>query len=220
MIKILGKLPERNIGLALSGGVDSMTIANFLLKGRKKFTAFYFNHGTSHGERAAKFVRKWCDTNGIKLLTERISEEAKADIDSHDGPQDFYRAYRYQFLKDHSNGFNIMLGHHLDDVLETWLFSSFHGTPKVIPYKAQGSRIIRPFMLTTREDILAYAIRHDVEWIEDESNSQFDYMRNRIRHKIVPQVEKVNPGIRKHVARMVNNMYTRYLENDSNYWIL
>lgn len=219
MIKILGKLPEGNIGLALSGGVDSMTIANFLLRGRKPFVAFYFNHGTVHGEKAAKFVRSWCDGNGIKLFTQRLAEESKAAIDDHEGPQDFYRAYRYQFLKEY-NGYNILMAHHLDDVLETWLFSSFHGTPKVIPYKAQGSKITRPFLLTSREDIMAYAIRHDVEWIEDESNSECNYMRNHIRHKIVPQVEKVNPGIRKHVARMVKDMYNRYQRNEAYYWMM
>lgn len=218
MIKILGNLPTENIGLALSGGVDSMVIANFLLEGRKKFTAFYFNHGTVHGEKAEKFVRKWCDANDVPLITDHISEEY--DPAEYEGPQDFYRTHRYRFLAKYADEYNIMLAHHLDDVMETWLFSTFHGEPKLIPYMVGTLPICRPFLLTTKEDIKAYAVRHDVEWIEDESNGELDYMRNRIRHKIIPEVEKINPGVRKNVARMVQAMYDRYLENDSYYWKL
>jgi tRNA(Ile)-lysidine synthase len=196
MLKILGNLPQENIGLALSGGVDSMTVAHFLLNGYKDFTAFYFNHGTPHGEQAEKFVRRWCSDNNVELVTERIDEEYNDAI--YNGPQDFYRWNRYAFLNKHQNN-NIILAHHLDDVLETWLFSSFHGNPKLM--ECVNMHMSRPFLLTTRDDIKAYAIRHDVEWIEDESNEKLDYMRNRIRHRIVPEVEKVNPGIRKVLAR-------------------
>jgi tRNA(Ile)-lysidine synthase len=219
MIKILGELPKRNIGLALSGGIDSMTIANFLLRGRKEFTAFYFNHGTVHGEKAEKFVRKWCDENDVPLIVGYIKEEYDPMV--YDGPQDFYRCNRHGFLFGHSNEYNIMLAHHLDDVMETWLFSTFHGTPKLIPYEVRNrASMCRPFLLTTKEDIRAYVVRHDVEWIEDESNGELDYMRNRIRHQIIPEVEKINPGVRKHVARMIQDMYNRYLEDSKYYWIL
>lgn len=221
MIKILGELPKRNIGLALSGGIDSMTIANFLLRGRRRFTAFYFNHGTVHGEKAEKFVSQWCRNNAITLIKGHIEDNedefSEDEFSEKDfgGPQAWYRWCRYLFFS-YFNEYNIIFAHHLDDVLETWLFSSFHGNPKVIPYKK--GHCVRPFLLTTKEAIKAQAARYDVEWIEDESNSETDYMRNRIRHNIIPEVEKVNPGIRKNVARMVNRMYDRYLSGEKDYW--
>lgn len=202
MIKILGNLPRNRIGLALSGGIDSMTIANFLLNGRKDFTAFYFNHGTVHGEQAEKFVTRWCDQNNVSLIKGQITEEYNDQV--YNGPQDFYRWNRYCFLNQYED-YNIILAHHLDDVLETWLFSSFHGKPKLIPY--QAGHMSRPFLTTSKEVIKAYADRHDVEWIEDESNGTLDYMRNRIRHNIVPEVEQVNPGIRKVLTRMLIEEY-------------
>jgi len=212
-MKLLGKLPTTQIGLALSGGIDSMSIATFLLNGRKNFTAFYFNHGTVHGEKAEKFVTKWCDDKGVPINLGHI-EDSRHEYDTRDwkGPQEFYRHARYSFLKQYGD-YRIILGHHLDDVLETWLFSTFHGNSKIIPYCI--GNCIRPFMLTTKEQIRAYAVRHDVEWIEDDSNRSVDYMRNRIRHNIVPEVEKVNPGIRKRIARMVLDCYNK--ENDLYY---
>lgn len=210
MIKLLGNLPTDRIGLALSGGIDSMTIAHFLLNGRKDFKAFYFNHGTEHGEKAEKFVRQWCQDNNVPLEVERIDEDEYSDR-VWQGPQEFYRFARYMFLGEHSDH-NIILGHHLDDVLETWLFSTFHGSSKLIQYKVRNC--IRPFLLSSKEDIRAYAERHNVKWIEDESNSQTEYMRNHIRHNIVPEVEKVNPGIRKHIARMVYSRYNKDCENE------
>jgi len=216
MIKILGKLPNKKIGLALSGGIDSMSIAHFLLNGKKNFIAYYFNHGTVHGEKAEKFVTKWCRDNGVTLVTGHIDDTKNEYSDrAWSGPQEYYRWCRYLFLGQHENR-NIILAHHLDDVLETWLFSLFHGNGKVIPYEIRNC--VRPFLLTAKEEIKAYAVRHDVEWIEDESNGEVDYMRNRIRHNIIPEVETINPGIRKHVARMVNDMYNRYQQNEKEYW--
>lgn len=218
-MKILGNLPrqdETKIGLALSGGIDSMCVAHFLLNGRKDFTAFYFNHGTVHGEKAEKFVREWCSTHGVPLEVGHINDsEGEYYHREWKGPQEYYRWRRYLFLgqyDDHS----IILAHHLDDVLETWLFSTFHGDGKVIPYKV--ANYIRPFLLSTKESIRAYAERHSVQWIEDESNSTVDYARNRIRHNIVPEVDVINPGIRKRIARMVIDMHTRFEKSEKDYW--
>lgn len=216
MLKMIGNLPDRNIGLALSGGIDSMVIANFLIKGRKNFKAFYFNHGTVHGEKAEKFVVQWCKDNQVEYELGHIEEIADEYSDrAWNGPQEWYRWCRYCFLGSHSDH-SIILAHHLDDVLETWLFSNFHGDGKVIPYKI--GNCVRPFLLTSKEKIRAYAERHDVEWIEDESNGAVDYNRNRIRHNIVPEVEIINPGIRKRMARLVQDMYERFEMGDPDYW--
>lgn len=214
MLKMIGNLPDQKIGLALSGGIDSMCIAHFLLNGRKDFKTFYFNHGTVHGEKAEKFVRRWCEKNRVELEVGRLDEEQFSDR-AWKGPQEFFRFARHLFFGEHSD-YNIILAHHLDDVLETWLFTTFHGDGKVIPYKM--GNCVRPFLLTTKEHIRAYAERHDVMWIEDESNGSVDYNRNRIRHNVVPEVELVNPGIRKRMARMVRDMHERFEMGEEEYW--
>lgn len=209
MLKIVGKLPQENIGLALSGGVDSMTVAQFLLEGHKDFTAFHFNHGTEHSDEAEEFVTRWCDEHVVPLIKIKNpnSYNSNTAMLSHQdgslvykGLQDFYRQMRYKFFNSYPM-YNIILAHHLDDVLETWLFSTFHGKAKLIPYRRD--HMIRPFLKTSREEILDYAEHHDVEWIDDPSNDETDYMRNYIRHEIVPRVETVNPGIRKMLSRKI-----------------
>ncbi len=214
MLKICGDLPTENIGLALSGGIDSMCVANFLLKGRKQFTAFYFNHGTVHGEKAEKFVRRWCKDNKVPLEVGYLEEEEYNDR-VWKGPQEYFRFARHLFFNQYPD-YHIILAHHLDDVLETWLFSTFNGESKLIPYKV--GNCIRPFLLTKKSSIRVYAERHDVKWIEDESNGTVEYNRNRIRHNIVPEVEIINPGIRKRIARMIKDMYTRYEKGEDEYW--
>ena len=94
----------------------------------------------------------------------------------------------------------------MDDCVETWLMSSFHGNPKLIPYK-RNDRIYRPFLMTERKEISNYADRHGVDYIEDPSNASFNYMRNHIRHNIVPLVLKVNPGIRKTIRKKLFETY-------------
>lgn len=202
MLKLVKNLHYSDLGLALSGGIDSMCIAHFLLNGRKDFTAFYFNHGTSHGRLAEEFVSKWCEANGVKLVLGHIKDCPLKDvIDS--GAQEYYRKCRYHFFHQQQN--TIILAHHLDDVLETWLFSSMHGDPKLIPYS--NGNCIRPFLLSTKDGIKRYAKKYGVEWIEDESNGSVMYMRNRIRHNIVPEVEIINPGIRKVLAKKIKLAY-------------
>lgn len=215
MIKILGEIPKDNLAIALSGGIDSMTIAYFLLRGKRKFTALHFNHGTPHGDVAAKFVHQWCQDNDVPLESGHIDDIPNDSEMYYNGRQDYYRLYRYIFLSKF-NDKSIITAHHLDDVLETWLFSTFNGHGKLIPYRKNN--FIRPFLLTPKKTLVSYAERNNVSWVEDDSNSRDDYMRNIIRNNIVPQIERVNKGIRKIISRKVEDMYERYLDSEKNYW--
>jgi tRNA(Ile)-lysidine synthase len=87
----------------------------------------------------------------------------------------------------------VVTGHHLGDAIETWIFTSLHGDSKLIPY-SRGN-VIRPFLITPKEEIRSWASRRNLTWIEDESNIDPRYMRNRIRMHIVPEALKVNPGL-------------------------
>jgi tRNA(Ile)-lysidine synthase len=80
----------------------------------------------------------------------------------------------------------------------------------MIPYK-RGDRIYRPFLMTEKKEILNYAERQDVEWIEDPSNRMTkNIMRNHIRHNVMPEVLKVNPGIRKTIRKKLIEIYKDY----------
>ena len=203
MLRIIGKIPQR-VTVACSGGVDSMVFVDFLLKGKRKVDLAFFNHDTGHSREAEKFVRQYAAKNNLILTIGRVKgTKGKRSF------EEFWRDERYQFLESFRSSF-IITNHHLDDVVETWLFSSFHGKPNLIPYQ-RGDKIFRPFLMTSKKDIMSYAERKGVEWIEDPSNKMTkNIMRNQIRHNVMPEVLKVNPGIRTTIRKKLLEIYKHY----------
>jgi len=203
MLRIIGKIPKR-VTIACSGGLDSMVFVDFLLKGKRKIDLAYFNHDTAHSREAERFVRQYAARNNLILTIGRVKgTKGKRSF------EEFWRDERYRFLEGCRSNF-IITNHHLDDVVETWLFSSFHGNPSLIPYQ-RGKKIFRPFLMTSRKDILSYAERKGVEWVEDPSNANTNnFMRNKIRHNVMPEVLKINPGIRKTIRKKLLEIYKDY----------
>jgi tRNA(Ile)-lysidine synthase len=112
---------------------------------------------------------------------------------------DFWRKERYKFL--HGINAEVITAHHLDDCVETWVWSSMHGTGKIIPYA--NKNVIRPFRLTRKRDFQLWADLKNVPYVEDDSNADTCYTRNYIRHEMMPHVLRVNPGIHKTIAKKV-----------------
>ena len=198
MIKLQGKLP-RKIWLACSGGVDSMAALNFLRRNHQVHV-LHFDHGTAHGEQARAFMERYCTENQIPLTV----GETHGTIPPGPSREEWWREQRYEFL-DRFLGSPVVTCHHLDDCVETWVWSSLHGTGKWIPYRR--NHVIRPFRLTRKRDLEMWCRLHNVPWIEDDSNEDIHYTRNYIRHEMMPHVLKVNPGIHKTIAKKVREDY-------------
>jgi tRNA(Ile)-lysidine synthase len=200
MIKLLGKLP-RKITVACSGGVDSMVALDFL---RRNHTVevLYFNHGTAHGEQAEEFVLRYCRKNSIPFLVDRV----RSTIPPGRSREDWWRNQRYEFFDKYTDR-PVVTCHHLDDCVETWIFSSLNGTGKSIPYRR--NHVVRPFLLNRKRDLALWANLKNVPHIEDDSNAETCYNRNYIRHNMMPHVLEVNPGIHKVISRKVREEYER-----------
>ena len=199
MIRILKKIPKK-VTVACSGGIDSVAVVNFLLEGRRKVELAYFNHDTMHAKEAQNFVEDYAEKNKLKLHIGSVKGvRGKRSI------EEFWRDERYEFFNTLDSNF-IITCHHLDDVVETWIMSSFHGQGKLIPYKREPN-IYRPFLMTEKLSIKRYAKQRNLEWIDDPSNSHQNYMRNYIRHNVVPHALKVNPGIRKTIRKKLIEIY-------------
>ena len=194
MIKLQGKLP-RKVYLACSGGVDSMAALDFLRRNHDVHV-LHFDHGTEHGRQAKKFVQDYCIRNRIPITT----GEAVGSIPPGGySREEWWRDQRYKFLNKFLN--TTITCHHLDDCVETWVWSSMHGTAKWIPYRR--NYVIRPFRLTRKRDFELWCNLNNVPWIEDDSNENIHYTRNYVRHEMMPHVLKVNPGIHKTIAKKV-----------------
>lgn len=194
MIKIQGKLP-RKFFLACSGGIDSMAALHFL-KNNHDITVLHFNHGTAHGQKAEPWLIKYCRQNDIPFIMDRVRET----IPPGPSKEEWWREKRYRFF-DSYPGYPVVTCHHLDDCVETWIWSSLHGTGKIIPYRRK--HIIRPFRLTRKRDFELWARMKNVPFLEDDSNTDLCYTRNYIRHEMMPHILKVNPGIHKTISKKV-----------------
>lgn len=195
MIKLLGKLPQNPI-IALSGGVDSMAVADFVSRSRNIEAAF-FHHGTDTSDNALEFLSEYCRLRQWTLHVGHITKDKPSDL----SPEEHWRNERYAWLDSLDR--ITLTGHNLDDCVETYIWSSMHGTAKLIPYKRNN--IIRPFLTTKKEDLVTWAYQNSVAWIEDDTNADTKYMRNYIRHEIVPRALVVNPGLYKVVSKKINS---------------
>jgi tRNA(Ile)-lysidine synthase len=200
MIKLLGKLPKECY-VACSGGADSMAALHFLTKdGKRDVTALHFNHGTPASKHFEGVVRRYCEANGIMLISQRIYNECPSDKSM----EEHWRDERYNFFDNFTDA-PIIMAHNLDDCVETYIFSTLHGTTKLIPY--QRNNVIRPFMLTEKETLLQWCLKHEVEYLDDPCNFDNGYSRVRIRQNVLPELYKVQPGLRKVVSKKVNQNY-------------
>lgn len=198
MIKLLAKIPH-NVEVACSGGVDSMAVCDFLRQMRIQHRPIFFNHGTQTSAEAEAFLR---DKYGYGLLVGRISEK-KAKNQSW---EEYWRLERNKFFKERIKWAPaIITAHHLDDAVETWIWSSMHGQPKLPLY--YNGLVYRPFLLNRKEALVNWAVRHNVKWIEDKSNQDTQFQRNYIRKNLIPHAIKINPGIHKVVAKRIRSQF-------------
>jgi len=192
MLKLLFPVPKQ-VTVATSGGVDSMAVVDFL-KRKHNVTVAFFHHNTENSENAMKFVAKYCADNNLPMVFGFINNDKPKKLSY----EEYWRNCRYDFLKD--LGY-VVTGHHLDDCVETYIWSCLHGKPK-LPQIVRGN-IHRPFLTTKKQEFKDWCIRHNVEWIEDTSNQDLKYTRNRIRHKLMPNILEINPGISNMVKKLI-----------------
>lgn len=186
MFKLLNKIP-RDVVIACSGGIDSMVVVDFLKKNHNIELAF-FHHGTKTSDEALDFLEVFSKENNLKLHIGYLKKEFNGG-----SLEEFWRDERYKFLESFEKP--VITCHHLDDVLETWIFSSANGNPKVIPYSRKN--IIRPFLLNKKEKFEYWSKKHFVSYKNDRSNYDLRFKRNYIRHKVVPLYKEINIGIYK-----------------------
>lgn len=192
MIRLLKKLP-RKLTVAFSGGVDSVAAVDFLRRNHDVECAF-FHHHTKNSEHAYKFVESFCEDANIKLHVGYISNSKPAKKSL----EEYWRDERYKFLGKFDT---VVTAHHLNDCIETYLWSSIHGESKIIPYNRKN--VVRPFLLTSKKELIDWCKRKNLYWIEDLSNDDDSFMRNYIRKYLVPHAYHVNPGIEKVIKRLI-----------------
>jgi len=196
MIKLLTPLP-RSLTVAFSGGIDSVAAVDFLRRSHVVTCAF-FHHRTENSTKAHQFVTQFCQERNLSLVVGILYK----DKPKNKSIEEHWRDERYKFF---DNFGTVVTAHHLDDCIETYLFSAMHGEPKLIPMTRKN--VIRPFLTTSKLDFFNWVMRKDLPFCHDTSNDDDKYMRNYIRKHVVPHAFKVNPGIDKVIKKKLLDAY-------------
>ena len=194
MIHITGKIPKR-VAIAVSGGIDSMAVLDFLRRSRD-VVVLHYNHGTPYAPKAEALVRAYCMEHKLTIIIGRCEEEMPAGVSK----EAWWRDQRYKFFTE-ATSLPIVTAHHLDDQVENWIFTSMNGNPFLIPH--QRDQFIRPFVTTEKNDFTLWCVRKGVPTIDDPTNDDTKYRRNYIRHTMMPHVLTINPGIKKTIRKKI-----------------
>lgn len=187
--------------MALSGGIDSMVMADLFLKAGLETGVAHCNFSL-RGKEADKdemLVRKFAEDNSIVFYSKRFFTKeyaAKKGISI----QMAARELRYTWFEDLMNekGFNVTaLAHNLNDNIETMLINLTRGTgiAGLTGMKPSTDRMIRPLLFATRNEIETYCNTNKIRYREDKSNAETKYTRNKIRHKVIPVLKDINPSV-------------------------
>lgn len=182
--------------LAMSGGVDSMVLGRLLLQSEVYFEVAHANFQLrgDDSETDEEFVRRWCDKNSVTGHFKRFSLNS---ADNEKSIQEEARNVRYRWFRKvlQSEKLNkLATAHHATDNVETLFINLLRGAGVVgwagIP--AQHDGIIRPLLFAEKSAIEKFAAENQVVYREDVSNASDKYLRNRIRHHIIPVLQDID----------------------------
>jgi tRNA(Ile)-lysidine synthase len=208
----------------LSGGIDSVVLLDLLQRASRRggfeLAAVHVNHQINPAAAQwARFCRALCKTRGIPLTVRRV------EVKRGDSLEAAARAARYRVFGG-LRGAAVALAHNLDDQAETVLLQLLRGAGvdgvSAMPefrtgvVNADGRRagraksalppaILRPLLEVPRSEIVAYARRRGLDWIEDDSNDDPAFDRNYIRHRVLPVIGERYPAYRQTLLRASRN---------------
>ena len=209
-------LPGETIGVAVSGGIDSMSLLHFLNEAKEELdcnvvaiTVDHLLRGESSYEDA-EFVKNWCKEHHIvchkySVDAGKISKEMNMTIEeaAREGRYSIFNRLIKENVVD-----KIALAHHVSDQVETILLHLFRGAGLngVVGMKEdRDGMFIRPFLNTTKEDIVMYAARNYIEYVEDETNSNNKFNRNYLRNVVIPTLKQKWEGLEQNILNFANS---------------
>lgn len=195
----LGKAP---LLIASSGGLDSVVLT-YLCREVCRFDVAIahcnFRLRGEESERDARFVASLAKEWNIPVFIRAFDTEAYA-AENNVSIQVAARELRYQWFYEllEEEGYRYLLtGHHADDNLETFLINLSRGTglDGLTGIPPVNGNVVRPLLPFSRDEIAAYAREHKLKWVEDSSNQETKYLRNKIRHEVIPGMKDLNPTL-------------------------
>lgn len=219
---------EDHIIAGISGGADSVCLFFVLLDIRSKqgipFTAVHVNHGLrgKAADRDEAFVQNLCDGHGVQLEVFRVDLESiakKRKQSLEESGRDIRREAFEEALEMH-HGTKIALAHHQNDNAETLLWNLARGTglSGICGIHPVNGIYIRPLLCLDRSEIERFLRQRGQKFCTDDTNSDTEYTRNKLRHLVIPVLEKeVNPRTVRHMNEVMEQLreLREYMEADA-----
>ncbi len=210
----LSFLKDAKVLLAISGGVDSVVLAHLASKSNLNFTLAHCNfklrnEASDLDEDFVKQIAKklHIDCHTITFETESYAKENNQSTQM--AARDLRYNWFQELCEEHQFDY-IFTAHHADDNIETFLINLARGTglngltgiPEI------NGNIVRPLLPFSRKQIIEYAKTNDISWREDESNQSTKYLRNKIRHEIVPVLKSLNDNFDNNFKETLSHLKT------------
>lgn len=197
--------PGSVVGVAVSGGSDSMALLHFLTSNKENLDievmAIHVDHNTRVNDtRDALFVEDYCKENRIRFYKFRV-EALRLKKQNGQTLEEACREARYSVFENlRKKGLidKLAIAHHLNDQAETVLLHILRGSGLVGASGMQYVRddfYVRPFLEISKEEILSYVYENQIPFLEDETNVDTTISRNLLRNKIMPELRKVWPNV-------------------------
>ena len=230
-LALLQNLPSAALVVGLSGGLDSVVLLHVLLANglQDKLHALHIHHGLSpNADQWLAHCQALCQRWQVSFSAHKVQvNQQQASL------EDAARQARYQVFQQAVPAQGVLvLGHHASDQAETVLFRLLRGTggrglagiPRQRVLATDKGQLLRPLLHFTRADLYDYARLHQLHWVEDESNEDQRFARNRIRHDLLPQLQQFTPNIESQLAltaqriRLDYQMLDRFADQQLSQW--
>jgi tRNA(Ile)-lysidine synthase len=193
----------------LSGGRDSTCLLHACaeIAGAATVSALHINYGLrAAAEREEQHCRELCAQLGVPCEVDRAPPPPAIG-----NLQAWARGHRYLLARrlTERHGAQTVVGHTADDQLETILYRLISSPSRraVLGMRERDGVLLRPLLGVTRADTTAYCERHGLSWCDDESNDSDAYVRNRIRHELVPLLTQLHPGAARNVLTLAERLH-------------
>lgn len=198
--------------LALSGGIDSMVLSDLLLQAKADFVVahcnFHLRGEESDGDE--RFVRDYASRNGLTIYVKQFETEVYAK-EQGISIEMAARELRYAWFEElrQQLGYDLIaVAHHADDQLETFFINLLRGAGLrgLKGMQSVSGHIIRPLLDVSRTEIQHYAEEHQLQWREDHTNAETLYLRNKIRHELLPVIDGISKEGRSAILKSMSHL--------------
>ncbi len=205
-------MKKNKLLIAISGGLDSVVLTHLCHDLKLDFSLAHCNFNLRGEESDAdeQFVMDLADSLNREVFVESFDKEDYARLNKL-STQMAARKLRYDWFEELADQLEfdfVLTAHHADDNLETVLINLSRGTglDGLTGIPEQNGNIVRPLLPFSRDDIEAYAKLKNWKWREDSSNTSDTYLRNALRHHVVPKLKELNPQMLQNFGKTVSHL--------------